>query len=871
MSEYCFDALKKSFDEMRTKDEFSAVTDADLRKIADTLDDIKFLAEKKGGNFKQEAFDQLGNLRRDFVNAQLKKKKQLLTEKTLRGRIFAEEGKEGQALIDLMGGGTEASFKNGRSVDVTTRTRISQAKAAFESDIMSLDPAAREVIKSGAIDREISIEVERLRKPESALADTGNEIAKAQAKFHVRTMDFLKSEIERSLGHTIGTVDDYLAKRVHDAGRISAAGYKQWERDIFQSLNLEETFGVKSTDLDYVRGELQKGYEKITKGSTADSTKSRSYVFKNLEEEFHYNQKYGTHSLYEGVHAAIDDTMRKTSLMDTFGPDYERGFNNTKKLVEEIEEANAKDAIKAGKKPSYSFWKDSSLAQAMFNNMTGKTYVGGDMYTTAQGIKGFLNLMYLSNAGIRAAFQNVMPAAMAARSVTGEHVFTTMGRVLGATKEFTENKTLSLKAGQMLADVTADMNFDLQVGASRPGMVAGKIIQGAEYVEANFKGLSELARKTRNVTQQKGAIAGLNNLFFKATGLEDVNKAYAGGVSRLMMSDFASVANKGFDELPAHTRTVFDRYGITEKHWNVMQLAIEETPSGMQYMSAQKIGATPDGLIKEVTGLKTKQQISAFRREVSDAYGSIITEATNFATTTPNARTQAYMSLGIPTDNPGSALAALMTQFKSFSVYQMQMIKQMGGIESAAARRGGASSFESRMAGGKVVGQYVAGSAAMWYLSQQLITLGQGKAVENNMVGTPGMPDTIAKSIENPLAGDVLQRAFVKSGALSIAGDVFDASLGAGRARNLFNYAAGPAIATGMNALEVGMGAAQGENKAKKGAALAKSFVPLQNFALTSRLIQPLVVDPLTEMISPAYVEQQRLRQMRLESGIPNE
>lgn len=873
MSDNCLTAIQKIFSELRKNDEFVSVSDKDLESIAQRLDDIKHLAEKDGVDFRERAMKELDGIEREFVNREIRKKTQALREKELRGYIFSEEGKEGKKLVSVLAGDASAEFKSGRSVDLTQKTRTRQAKSAFESDINSLERPSRIALKSGKMDREASIAVGVLRRGDAEALKGIDPLAVKFAKAIIRTQDFLKSEIERSLGHAIGTIDDYLVKRTHDAFKIEAAGFKQWSKDILAAMDLDETFGVRATDTDFITKELQDDYNKFTKGTTQDSTKGRTYKFKNLELEYKYNQRYGQNNLYESIHAAIDDTMRQTSLMDVFGPDHERGFNSVKKMIVDMEDKNAEAVQRGvkGAKRDYVFWKNSSEAQAIYNNLTGKTYPGGATYALANDIKGTGNLVFLPNAGIRAVFQNVLPAAMYARTITGDHPFTAMMKVLAATKEFTENRKLSLKAGQMLQDMTADMNFELQAGANKPGMIAGKIVQMAEYAEAKGpEWMQDFARRTKNTTSQKGAIAGLNSAFFKVTGLEDVNKAYAGGIGRLIMSDFADVANKGFDELPSHTRATFDRYGITEKHWNVMQLAIDETPSGMQIMSAERIAAMPDQLIADVTGITKTKGISAFRREVADAYGSIINDATNYATTTPNAKTQAWTNFGIPTDNPIAAVAALVMQFKSFGIYQTQMIRALRNVEMAAAGREGATGLARQYAGGKAVGAYMTGSAALWYLSQQMITMGQGKSVESNLVGTPGIPDELARSIENPIAPEILSKSFIKSGSLGVGGDLLDAGLDRGRGRNIFNYMAGPAMATAVNAAEIGVGLAKGENKAKKAAAFAKTMIPFNNFAVTGRLMTPLITTPMMELISPEYVLQQQQRDMLRDSGISN-
>lgn len=880
MSDYCIQALKKTFEEMRTKDEFASISDRDLQDIATVIDNIKHLAEKDGVDFKKRAMDALDGLRREFVNAEAKKKTQAVREKAVLRRLHAVEGKEGESLVSMIVGGSDTGDKAGLSVAMTSESRAGQWGQGFESDLMPLgDTAKREIIK-GNLDRETFAEVVRLKDPESLIPESKNQVVRDYARAVVRTTDALKKQIEHSLGHPIGNLTDWIQKRTHNEYKINKAGFKQWSNDILASLDRDKTYGAQASNNEFILGELEKDYERFIGGTSQDSKKGRTYQFKGPDAEFSYNQKYGEHNLYESVHALIERTAKDSSLMDTFGPDYKRGFEKALAVVTDLENYDAKKLnlkdvnLKSDieKLKVWKAWENSSVARSGFDDLTGKTSVGGKLYGATTMVKGALNLALLENTGFRAFFQNLASSAMAMRAMTGDHPFVSMYKVMQSNFEFIKDRSIARDAGIAMQDISNEMMFELQAGDKRPGRIASKIIAAHEYAEAKgFDWIADRTRQVKAVTMQKGLIPGANSAFFEMNGLTGTNRIYAGGTARLVMKEFANVANKDFGELASHTRVTFERMGITEKHWDVMRFGVDETPNGMQFLSAQKIASTPDGLITSMTGIKDPKKIHAFRMEMADGYGSIINNAAvHFATTTPNARTRAIIGFGIPTDKWQASATALAMQYKSFVVYQSQMVKELMNVEGAAAALEGHGKVGQGYARGKVLGAYMTSAAALWYASEQTINTLKGRAVENNMLGTPGMPDEIAQSVQNPLMGDTLMRSYIKSGVLGMAADMVDASFSGDATEGILKYAAGPALSFGAVAGSIGANAIRGKKVGKQAAALTSNLMPGADFALTARFVKPYIVDPLLTQISPEYVQKQELRQMMRQSGLQN-
>lgn len=852
--ETCYNALRNLAD-------LDALKDKDLQNIVDAVENIRTLAEKDKFSFQEKMMRELEKIKTETANQRIEKIKASLVHKNnvqlASQPIFKDRPYE--AIVARLG---QVQTPAKSAVDsIANRQMVMRETngSKYFQGLLAAGEDAIEVMKTGEIDKDIYIEIERLQDPNSKLPDTNNKLAKEIAKVQVNVNKTLKMDLERGLGHQIGDVGTYVTKQVHDRNAVRGDDSKEamnaWIDDILPMLDTERTFGARTAvDEAAMRARLEESWRHITTGERASEMMKRSLHFKDAEQAYNYNLMYGNKSLYEATLARISDTARYAAQMDVLGPNPRQGLE---RLINTLDKQYRSSNPKVWKK----FRNDKRAIENIMLELEGYTSMPGDSLMASAGrfARAYNNLTYISNTGARALGGNIPVLALEVRSSQGLNAFETVKVGLDAMltrfalsigPDGIKNKLARetfLKTGMAMQDfhfgIASQFTEDVTPGrASRAAIRFFEMMSRAGVMEKTSK---SVAREIRS----KGVVDSIQKPFFKLTGLSQINDIDRATTARLMMGGVFEKIGNDFDALPAQFKANIERAGIDAPRWKILQLAGDRLETnGMEIVSPQKILEMNPQVVEQIMKEhKIGGSADNFLRDTYIKYGTYLWSASNISTTTPDVRTAAFTKQGFTEDQWQGQFLRLVFQFKSFTIFQRDLMTRFFTANPEDGARELSDIIRGRGSVGTLMA-YASSATLFYYMSDQLIRLGLGKDFQEP---TP----------------DVIGNAFLKSGAIGFLGDFIDAESGYGKDRTIYAYAAGPTFGRGVNAFRLGLQAARGENIEKEAGSFINNLVPLQNYFVTRRAMEPLILDPLREMVDPDYAYRKEIQRMKREMG----
>ena len=850
----CYNAL-------RNLPELDVLKEKDLKNIVDAVENIKVMAARENFSFQERMMQELEKLKMEKSNEKIKKVKSALAKKKnieiVSQPIF--EDRPIEALIALLGQvqtPAKSAVDSVRNRELFMKETNSQT---YFQGIKNLGDDALEVMKDGSLDREVMIEMERLQLPTSKLPDTNNKIAKEIAKVQVVINNIMKSDLERGLGHKLGDVGSYITKQVHDRNKVRGDETKEamnaWIEAIFPLLDRDRTFGARlSIDEAAMKKRLEEAWRHITTGERASEMMNRSLHFIDAEKAYKYNLEFGNKSLYEATLARIADNARISAQMDVFGPSPREGLKN----ITDFLEKKYRDKPEVWKK-----FKSDLAADKIENIMLeieGYGSMPGDskMAELGRAARNLNNLTYLANTGARALGGNIPVLMLEVKSSQGLNAFETVNVALKAMMaRFALNFDggVKNKLARETFEATGMAMHDFHFGITNqftddvaPGKASKAAIRFFEMMSR--AGIMEkTAAGTAREIKQKGVLGAAQKPFFSLSGLSYINDVDRATVSRLMMNGVYKNIGSSFDELPVQFKANIERAGIDRVSWQLLQLAGDKLETnGMEIVSVRKLREINPSIVEQIMKEnKIGGNPKDFLRDTEIKYGTYLWSAANIATTTPDVRTTALIKGGYTEDQILGQVRRLAGQFKSFTLFQSDIMTRFFTANPQDGARELADIFKGKGSVGSLMA-YATSATLFYYMGDQLIRFGQGKDFQE------ATPETIAK-------------AFIKSGAIGFVGDFIDSESGYGKDRTFFAYAAGPTFGRAMGGIRLGMQAARGENIEREAGSYLNNLIPMQNYFMTRRAMEPLILDPLREIVDPEYAYRKQLDRMKREIG----
>lgn len=337
--------------------------------------------------------------------------------------------------------------------------------------------------------------------------------------------------------------------------------------------------------------------------------RGRKLNFKNADAAFEVMKETGQNDIFRSMESVILRDSRSLALLETLGPNPVSGFNKLHDYSKNLDK-------QSGIKPDSRFTENNNELH----------------------FREFAELNEIADAGIAKLMQGFRNWAVA----------TKLGSMLLSQLNDTVNfQTLARLDGFGAGDSIRFMTKMLTVGKDTRGQ-ARSLGVGVTAMHAM------MAARYGDGIQGIGFSAKAADTVIRLSGGQlwtDISKA---GYEALIGHYTHKYADKAYAELSAEYKSMLDRYGITEKEWNIIRSSESFTfPDGDQMK-------TPIG----VKGAKpTTESI-----EASVKYARMLADEANTAIVSPGTRERAIMLQGTKAGSLSGEIMRNMALFHTFSV-----------------------------------------------------------------------------------------------------------------------------------------------------------------------------------------------------------
>lgn len=530
------------------------------------------------------------------------------------------------------------------------------------------------IFASQQIERFIFLEKYELDRGEAGNPGvTKNAQALAIAKI-LHTWDKVKVNALNAEGAWISDYLGWMVHTTHDPDRLRKAadmrafrrGFTEQDRQAWTHftlplLDLKRTFGT-TEDADkalaqmwggFVAGDHLKNVEPtvdpIFPSVARRVSVSRELHFRDAEAWLKYNERFGrftspTETWLHGMNYAAD----KWALMKMFGSKPKEGFenflayvkNNTKG-TDQREELNrwAPDNVDAG-----------GALRNRFAVISGEANI--PVASIWSGVvNGVMSVQRLSKLGLT-------PFAM-----------------------LQDNVTISRELGRQGLD-WAERNAGIVSDYFTPGEGTAKRqvyrLLHAGIMERIHAQMSRFDIGEVQSGRIAGALASMEQFFFRVTGITPMTANKRAGAERMMALHLGEQREKAFADLGDGETRMLQAFGIGEPEWNLLKTVEWNRIEGDTYLTPDVAARISDAAIgdymkarglaeaAQMVGLPGQTAVQRTRDEIANKLWSYFAERGNFAVLEVGARERAILYQGTRPGTPLNLALRLLMQFKQF-------------------------------------------------------------------------------------------------------------------------------------------------------------------------------------------------------------
>jgi len=648
------------------------------------------------------------------------------------------------------------------------------------------------------------------------------------------------------LGANISESGNYIAKLVHNAHRMLSATGSSLQDSVLRIKLFKEMRG----NIDKVRVELKNIAYKRWK-SIIEPLLDKERTLENVSEA-------DAEKFYKSVYTSITTGIHKVPYDDGGNPLITRTGSNWGKKLSAKRVLHFKDAsswIKYNREYGFGNVHDAVIEQlrSMGRALGVMKKLGSSPRTFGEGLIRKYEEESRENPYVK---RNIRRARQTLSSILGD-VYKPMDGLTGHI--FQAWRTIKyLHLGAITLHSTPDVNT--MVSALRPFGITW--LKPTTEAWTNFmKGLPE--GELKQIGLQMGIYSdGIMGNLFSKFGAPDL----PGGIFAKLMqiqdtltlinrwdnttrwtmgymigNHLAGELDKSFDNLIESEKAIFQRYGVDDKIWKLLQSNKEVltkvggkkflTPAIAQDLSDESIAKIYYGnKLPKTSAVK----LEAARRDVHEMLYDMFTDQTAYGKILPTESDRSLMQMGLPTDRLGGKIWQLLNMFKSYHVSMMRrtfgrfIYGQNGEENLYQALRSGKVDYNGML-------KYILGSIPYGYLSYAGSALALGKALP---------------SLQDP---KTWFHSLVDGGGLGIYGSFIMNEYG--RNPDLLEQFGGPVLTNFADTADMLVRLSEGKNIGNKAITLLKSNLPFGNLIYAKAIMDHAIFNKLHELVDPNYRE----------------
>lgn len=364
---------------------------------------------------------------------------------------------------------------------------------------------------------------------------TGDVDAKAFARMWGETAEAARMRFNVA-GGNIPKRKDWGLPHMHKANKIAAVPFEEWRDFIVPRLDRRRIFNKFGDPMNEPQFEkLIAGlYEdfRVKAGMIGSPTPRnipnrpdhRLLTFKDGTSWLEYNDRFGEPDTYHAMMSHLDHMAGDIALMEILGPNPDAAFRQFQEMAREAGTSTA----------------TMTMTRQAFEVVTGRINQTDSDRIASIGT-GTRNL--LSSAQLGSAFVSSF-----------SDLWTT--RMTAAANGIPSVRMLSRWFSQMRPGNAADRQFAVKLGLGAEAWIT-RALSATRFQDITGNGLS----------------ARISDTVFRATLLSPWTDSGRQAFGMEFLGFVAEQVGRKFDDLPGLMRNGFGRYGITERHWDVIRRA----------------------------------------------------------------------------------------------------------------------------------------------------------------------------------------------------------------------------------------------------------------------------------------------------------
>lgn len=616
-----------------------------LQKIDEVEEMLKEFPELEGN----KAFDDMTNRIKEW---QINKKRTYIKAKEAETRLFNQANAHKKGFMDgLCSTLTHDLAGRADGLNVEKLAETVRAQAYGEMPTVALNMTAGRL--------SMSRNIEGGQKFIRALfGDESDELGNKMAQEWKTVSGKIRDRFVRA-GGDVGELKDWRIPTSHDSRLINEATKEEWVDFIFPLLDRKKMIDRNTgwpMSKETLRNALGEAYETLrTNGLNKYSKKdvplalkyseSRFLHFKDGDSWLAYNSKFGNGDPFETVNQYVNNMANDIGFIEVWGPDPEA-------LKTKILSNFKRDAVLEDVKKGQKALKDVDYFERLWDEVSGESSIPVQTNLRA--------------AHFNSAVRNLLMSAQ-----LGSAFLTQFSDV--ATNLWTAGfNGLSLKEipknlfSLMVSNKKRDFAMHLGLGADE----IATILAGRNNSATRFLG---------DLAPQQGWSGRVAATVIKASLLERMTMASKKAFSLDFVHCLANNADTQFASLNKALKNCFERYGLTDKDWDIIRKSKMDDFDGAKYVNIIELAKSG-------------------HEDVANKLSNMIFTERDFAVIDSNARTRAMMTQGHKRGTFMGEALRYMSMYKTFPVTVLtHHVSRMLDIDSMGSRLGYAGGLFSAM------------------------------------------------------------------------------------------------------------------------------------------------------------------------------